>query len=151
MKAVIVLFLAIFFGFTIGERNVNGQTVTIGHATAEVVESVSATSTVITDFELSSEEQEWTAGFSSEILDLGAITVFSGRDVTCDVVLKSADLNDSLGNEFTIEPALTIQPIDTAFHANGSQTFQLGGTTKLADRQASGMYEGSFTVIFAYN
>lgn len=151
MKAAIVLFLAIFFGLASGLRDVQGQDVSIGHASAEVVESISAKSTAITDFELSRATKELTAGFSSDTLDLGAITVLSGKDITCDVVLKSADLNDSMGNEFTIKPALKIASIDTDFHSNGSKTFQLGGTHNLANGQASGLYEGSYTVIFAYN
>lgn len=151
MKAAVVLFIAIFFGLTFGNREVNGQTVAIGHVSAEIVESISATSTAITDFELSKATRELTAGFISETLDLGAITVFSGKDITCNVVFKPADMNDSLGHEFTIDTALKNGVPDSTVHSNGSQTFQLGGTTNLADSQASGLYEGSYTVIFAYN
>lgn len=151
MKAAIVLFIAIFFGLTIVERKANGQTVAIGHVSAEIVESISAASAAITDFEFLRASEELTEGFAAETLDLGAITLFSGKDMACEVVLKPAALNDPQGNEFTIEPGLTNETTDPSISSNGSTTFQLGGKTHLADGQASGLYEGTYTVIFAYN
>ncbi|MEI6142533.1 MAG: hypothetical protein WCP85_24870 [Mariniphaga sp.] len=117
-----------------------GQTVAIGHATAEVIESVSASASTISSFELSKD---------AENVKLGAITVFSGKDVTCNVVLKSANLSDASGNAFTIEP--TVNNNTAVAMANGAQTIQLNGTTNMNSNQASGQYAGSYTVVFAYN
>jgi hypothetical protein len=120
--------------------SVIGQTVAIGHATAEVIEAVSASASTISSFDLSQD---------SENVKLGAITLFSGRDITCNVVLKAANLSDASGNAFTIEP--TVNNNSAVALANGSNTIQLNGTTNLNNKQASGQYAGSYTVVFAYN
>ena len=120
--------------------SVIGQTVAIGHATAEVIEAVSASASTISSFDLSQD---------SENVKLGAITLFSGRDITCNVVLKAANLSDASGNAFTIEP--TVNNNTAVALANGSNTIQLNGTTNLNNNQASGQYAGSYTVVFAYN
>ncbi|HEY3371330.1 MAG TPA: DUF4402 domain-containing protein [Prolixibacteraceae bacterium] len=151
MKTTIALLVAIFFGLTLGGTKVNGQTVAIGHVCAEVVESVSVASATISDFELATSTSNITASLASETLNLGSIVLNSGKDVTCNVVLQSATLSDAQGNGFTIEPAVQNDMLASAAKSNGSQTIQLGGTTNLADNQASGQYEGSYAVIFAYN
>ena len=82
---------------------------------------------------------------------MGAITVFSGKDITCNVVLKAANLSDASGNAFTIEPTVNNDPNTAVAQANGAQTIQLNGTTNMNSNQASGQYAGSYTVVFAYN
>ena len=137
MKTLATMMIAALLTLT---TTVFGQTVAIGHATAEVIESVSASASTISSFDLSKD---------AENVKLGAITVFSGKDVTCNVVLKSANLSDASGNAFTIEP--TVNNNTAVAMANGSQTIQLNGTTNMNSNQASGQYAGSYTVVFAYN
>ena len=137
MKALATIMIAALLTFT---TSVFGQTVAIGHATAEVIESVSASASTISSFDLSKD---------SENVKLGAITVFSGKDITCNVVLKAANLSDASGNAFTIDP--TVNNNNAVAQANGSKTIQLNGTTNLNVNQASGQYAGSYTVVFAYN
>lgn len=151
MRATVIIFIAVFLGFTLGGTKVNGQVVAIGHVFAEVVESVSAASATISNFELAKATNDISANLTSEKLNLGTITLNSGKDITCNVVLKPAALSDSQGNGFTIEPAVTNNLLAAAARANGSQTIQLGGTTNRTSSQASGLYEGSYTVVFAYN
>ena len=151
MQARVVLFIAVFLISILGGTKVNGQVVAIGHVSAEIVESVSAASAAITEFELAKATQNFSSDLTSETLDLGAITIFSGKDITCNVVLKPAALTDSQGNGFTIDPAVQNNLFASATRPNGSQTIQLGGTTNRTSNQASGLYEGSYTVVFAYN
>ena len=139
MKTLATMMIAMLLTFT---TSVFGQTVAIGHATAEVIEAVSASASTISSFDLSKD---------SEIVKLGAITVFSGKDMTCNVVLKAASLSDSSGNAFTIDPTVNIDPNTTVAMANGSKTIQLNGTTNMNSNQAAGLYAGSYTVVFAYN
>lgn len=151
MKATIVLFTAIFFGLILMGTKVNAQLVAIGHVSAEVVESASAASASINNFELAKSTGAISASMAAETLDLGAITLNSGKDITCNVVLKPASLSDSQGNGFTIDPAVQNDSVATASNPNGTQTIQLGATTNRTGNQASGLYEGSYTVVFAFN
>lgn len=147
MKATGALIIAFLFFSLLGGINANAQTVAIGHVSAEIVESVSAASAAITDFELAKANQNISTNLISETLNLGTITLNSGRDITCNVVLKTATLSDSQGNGFTIEPAVK----SDLLASNGSQAIELGGTTNRSGSSASGLYEGNYTVVFAYN
>lgn len=151
MKATSVIILATFFSWFLVGTPVNGQVVAVGHVFAEVVESVSVASAAITNFELVQNTEISEINNASETVNLGAITINSGKDVTCNVVLKSASLSDSAGNGFTIEPTVKNDLYASTTKPNGSQTIQLGGTTNRASNLASGLYEGSYTVVFAYN
>ena len=151
MQARVVLFIAVLILSILGVTTVNGQVVAIGHVSAEIVESVSAASATISNFELAKATNDISASLTSETLNLGSITLNSGKNITCNVVLKPATLSDSQGNGFTIEPAVQNDLLALVTRANGSQTIQLGGTTNRTSSQASGLYEGSYTVVFAYN
>lgn len=139
MKTLATMMIAALLTLT---TSVFGQTVAIGHVSAEVIEGVSASASTISSFDLSKD---------SETVKLGAITVFSGKDITCNVVLKAANLSDASGNAFTIEPTVNNDPNTAVAQANGAQTIQLNGTTNMNSNQASGQYAGSYTVVFAYN
>jgi len=151
MKATVALCIILFFISTLGGTKVNAQTVAIGHVTAEIVESASAASAAITDFELTKATQAISTNLTSETLNLGTITINSGKDITCNVVLKPAKLSDSKGNGFMIDPTVNNDLITSAANTNGSQTIQLGGTTNRTGSHSSALYEGSYTVVFAYN
>lgn len=151
MKATTILIIATLLTWILAGSKVCGQTVAIGHVSAEIVESVSAASAAITSFELAKATEITSTNLASETLNLGAITIFSGKDVTCNVVFKPASLSDSAGNGFMIEPAVQNELFASATRPNGSQTIQLGGTTNRTSSQASGLYAGSYTVVFAYN
>lgn len=152
MKARVIIFIAVLFISTFVGTKANAQVVAIGHVYAEIVESVSAASAAITEFELAKKSaQDLSSNLTAETLDLGAITIYSGKDVTCNVVLKQAAMTDSQGNGFTIDPAVQNNLFASATRSNGSQTIQLGGTTNRTNNQAAGLYEGSYTVVFAYN
>ena len=150
MKATVLIIATLFTWILTGSK-VCSQIVAIGHVSAEIVESVSASSAAITNFELIKATENTPTDLTSETLNLGAITIFSGKDITCNVVLKPASLSDSAGNGFTIDPAIQNNLFASATRPNGSQTIKLGGTTNRTSSQASGLYEGSYTVIFAYN
>lgn len=146
MKTILSLIIAIILTIGIsGVRISQGQTIAIGHVTAEVIESISASSQAVTSLSLGTNS----AGTPSAV-NLGAITVNSGSNVSVNVVIKSASLTDSMGNGFTLDPTTNSIYASTA-PFSGSQTLQLNGTANLASDQASGLYQGSYTVVFAYN
>ena len=151
MKTTVALCIALFFISTLGGLKANAQIVAIGHVTAEIVESVSAASAAITDFELAKATRDTYTNLTAETLDLGTITLHSGTDITCNVVLKPATLSDAQGNGFTIEPSVQNDLMVSNTSPNGSATIKLGGTTSRSVTHDSSLYKGNYTVIFAYN
>jgi len=156
MKTNSILILAAIVAFSLSEPKVYGQTIAIGHVTAEVIESVSAASNAVTSFELattagSEANQLEQAYLTSENINLGAITLHSGRNISCNVVVNTASLLDASGNGFTMEPSVKNNCYASAAKADGSQTIQLNGKTNRSGSQASGQYRGSYSVVFAYN
>ena len=155
MKTILILIFAAVFSLTLTEPKVCSQTIAIGHVTAEVIESVSAASNAITNFELetiaeSDVRQLEQSYLTSENINLGAITLNSGKNISCNVVVKAASLFDGSGNRFTLEPTVN-NSYASAAKADGSQTIQLNGKANRSSSQASGLYQGSYTVVFAYN
>lgn len=147
MKTKFYLMSALTLIFGIGGlMTCNSQTVAIGHICAEVIESVSASSQAVTSLAVGTAN-----AVGSKALDLGAMTVNSGTNSTVGVVIKQASLSDTNGNGFTIAPFLSDNSLASSGSSNGSQVLHLNGTANLAPDQASGLYQGSYTVVFAYN
>ena len=155
MKAYLAIFLAVTLQCMFAMVNVCAQTVAIGHASAEVVESVSASSLAITGFDMKNESnltaQSEQAGWNYENVSLGEIKINSGMGVACNVVMKPATLSDTNGNGFTIEPFAISSGQADAQRTDGNQTLQLTGRARMMQGQASGLYQGSYTMVFAYN
>jgi len=157
MKTILTLILAVILTLIhAGTKVCSCQTVAIGHVSAEVIESVSAASNPISNFEIATLTAKDTKAMeqtylTSGTLNLGMITINSGRDITCNVVLNSASLSDSAGNGFTVAPVLKNAAFASVAQSNGSQTMELSGKTSMASNQPSGNYQGSYTVVFAYN
>ena len=55
-------------------------------------------------------------------MKLGAITVFSGKDITCNGVVKAANVSDAAGNSFPIEQTANNDANTNIVRANGSQS-----------------------------
>lgn len=157
MKQLIALFCTVTLLCTASVARVSGQVVAIGHVTAEVVESVSASSKAITGFSLkngdinSKSTINGVAVINSETFSLGAITINSGTSVACNLVVHPANLSDNKGNGFTIDPTMNIPGQGDTGRADGTQTIQINGTARMRSGQASGLYQGSYTMVFAYN
>ena len=156
MKTITSLILAAILTLGLPVSRACSQTIAIGHVTAEVIESVSAASIAITSFELgaiseSNAKQLEQSNLNSETINLGAITLYSGKNMSCNIVVKPASLFDSAGNGFTLDPTIKNNPFGSDAKADGSQTIQLDGKANRSPNQASGVYQGSYTVVFAYN
>ena len=134
-----------------GSKLCNAQVVAKGHITAEVIESVSASSQAATSLTLGSSSAGNSLAASTQTLNLGTMTVNSGSSATVNVVLKPATLSNSQGNGFTLDTSLNNNATTSVTQSNGSQNIQLNGIANLSANQASGLYAGSYTVVFAYN
>jgi hypothetical protein len=122
--------------------------VVVGHVTAEVVESVSASAKIHSDFQL----QPSGSAFEDRNnqladLDLGTMTVRTGQNVTCNIVIQSARLNSSTGKGFTVDPEFTTKINST----RDARTLRIKGKAKTGADLSGGVYKGSYTMVFAYN
>ena len=155
MKTCIAILLTITLQSIFAMVDICAQTVAIGYVTAEVVESVSASSFAITGFDMKNERiltaQTEQVGWNYENVKLGEIKINSGTGIACNIVMKPATLSDTNGNGFTIEPFATISGQTDAQRTDGNQTLQMTGRARMMQGQASGLYQGSYTMVFAYN
>lgn len=158
MKVFCIILLSKFvllFMFT--DNSAYAQTVAIGHVSAEIVESVSASSQAITGFNLKNGNtqnavaQYEESNLNYENVNLGKFKINSGSDIACNFILKSATLSDGNGNGFILEPSATVSGQSVAQRTYGIQTLQLKGKARLMQGQASGLYQGSYTMVIAYN
>ena len=88
---------------------------------------------------------------NTERLDMGEVELNSGRSIACNVMMKASTLSDNRGNQFTIEPTTSFAGNQDTNRADGSQNIHLTGKAMLDQNQANGLYQGSYTMIFAYN
>ena len=149
--------LTYFFAFTVlcsfCTVKANSQTIAVGHISAEVVESVSATSFASTEFVINNTEltADNNGTISAENIIMGTIRINSGQNVACNVTFKPALLLDRNGNDFILEPlARNPEGIDIQ-RVDGIKNIELIGRATLDSSQAKGVYQGSYTLVFAYN
>lgn len=157
MKPKFAILFLVMLLCTINVAKVSGQVVAVGHVTAEVVESVSASSKAVTGFNLKSNginSQSASAELGSltpEAVSLGTITISSGANVACNLVVHAAALSDTKGHGFNIDTTMNTTNQSYTGRADGTQTLQINGTAQIASGQASGLYKGTYTMVFAYN
>ena len=141
-----ILFISLFLSLNI----VNAQTIAMGHISAEVVEAVSASTNVSTDFSIQQSSFR-NNGAQNNKLELGSIEISQGIGVACNLTIKPASLTDASGNGFTIEPVASYSGMPESTRIDGSQVIDLAANAQMNANQASGLYQGSYTLVFAYN
>jgi hypothetical protein len=159
MKTISILIFTAILTMALADFNFcRGQIAIIGNITAEVIESVSVSGEFQTFTNLEFENtvapdtgSSVQSPITSGVIDLGSITINSGNNITCNIVVFQASLSDSVGNGFTLDPSIKTDSFATSSKSNGTQTIQLDGKANLALSQASGIYEGSYSVVVAYN
>jgi len=143
MKAIFTTLFLIALTSIFSAVNLNGQTMAIGHVSAEIIESVSVSSSAVTNFDILNSK----ASSNNSNVSLGVMKVNSGAGVTYNVVVKPATLSNINGSSFIIEP--TSQSENRL--SSGSQTLRLSANTNSVQGKESGLYQGSYSVVFAYN
>jgi len=151
------LFLSIVIVSGIYLQEAAAQTVAIGHITAEVVESVSASSRILSNFNLDNVSNGTNtmkmspSKMNTRRVEMGDVELKSGNSIACNVMMKAATLTDDRGDQFTIEPTTSLSGRQDTNRADGSQNLHLTGKAMMDQNQANGLYQGSYTMIFAYN
>lgn len=113
----------------------NGQVKVIGHVFAEVVESVSVKSDVVTDF-----KADFSSAEANEELSLGSVTIAGSSHISYNVMMSRTAIKNSNGSELNME-------ISSA--RSEKSMVEIKG--RLAENNQAGQYKGSYTMIFAYN
>ena len=119
------------------------QVIAIGHATAEVVEAVSASSAT-NDLVLLQQNT------TPENLDLGNFTLNGGSNSICAVVVNASQLTSENGNEVSFTANTSNN--NNVMNSDGSQVFNFkgnAGSEILSQNDQN--YQGRYNVVFAYN
>lgn len=125
------------------------QTVATGHITAEVIESISASSQAVTNLSL-----ETTIANNIQSQELQTSTnsiVNSGNTFTVNVVLKSEPDSSSQENDSKTELLPDNSELVTNPSSDSLELIPINGTSKVADALLSGHNHGTYTVVFACN
>lgn len=134
--------LPVLFAIFLLQENA-AQVIAIGHATAEVVEAISASSAT-NDLVLLQQNA------STENFDLGNITLNGRSNAVCSVVVNSTQLTSENGNEVSFTANQSNN--NTIMNNNGSQVFNFkgnAGSEILSQNDQN--YRGQYNVVFAYN
>lgn len=119
------------------------QLTVVGHVVAEVIDGASLSSDAITEFSINSAE-------SSQDLDLGKITIKTGSSSSCDIMLKTATLTNRVGESLTLDAAATnFFQLKENPYGNNRTLALIGNTTTTKENR--GTYQGSYTIVLAYN
>jgi hypothetical protein len=118
-----------------------GQARVIGHASAEIVESISAKCNNNTDMTLNAQE--------IRKFDLGSFTVSGKAMSTCSIIIDNANVSNNRGESFTIQTTTHDAGKSLIADENGNQSMTL--IANPSELLASGQYQGNYGVTFAYN
>jgi hypothetical protein len=151
LSRISALFLGFVFTLGICLQEAAAQTVAIGHISAEVVESVSAHSNVTLNYNFQNSNQGSISANGAKRIEMGEVELNSGRNIACNVMMRPATVTDNRGNEFVFEPTTSLRGLQDTNRADGSQNLRLTANVVLASNQANGLYQGSYTMVFAYN
>ncbi|KAF0194673.1 MAG: hypothetical protein FD166_3394 [Bacteroidetes bacterium] len=119
----------------------SGQVRVIGHASAEVVESVSASCSSNTDITLSAQE--------ITDFDLGSFSISGNAKSTCSLIIGNANVSNNRGESFTIQTTTPEAGMPLIADENGNHSLNLIASP--GELLASGQYQGNYGVTFAYN
>ncbi|MFH1118920.1 MAG: hypothetical protein V1775_03800 [Bacteroidota bacterium] len=119
----------------------NGQVKVIGHASAEVVESVSASCSSTTDIILNMQK--------IEDFDLGSFSIKGNAMSACSLIVGNASVSNNRGESFTIQTIASDAGMPLIADENGNHSLNLIANPDVL--LASGQYQGNYGVTFVYN
>ena len=163
-KVYTYLFLTAFL-LGVAAKSADAQVVAVGHASAEVVESVSASSAAVTFLSLGVQSYNENSEIKSpgnthtsalnirnyDNLNLGNFKIRSAGNYLCNVIIDEAQLKDANGNHIVIETSANTIMNGVSGKESATKTLALIGNVKLAQDQKEGVYSGSYKMIIAYN
>ena len=147
MKTIFATLLLIALVNMFSALKLNGQCVAVGHVSAEIIESVSVSSSAVTNLTLGDKQ----SSNNDNCVCLGEMKINSGASVACNVVVQSGTLSNTKGDSVSIEPSASSSLKAENQFTEGNQTLRLAANTSSLKGMESGLYQGSYSVVFAYN
>jgi hypothetical protein len=134
----------------------NSQATATGYAGVSIVEAATATSSPITSFEIKHDAASFSDISTGNVtstseLNLGEITIQSTSAVACNMVLNPTTLFDANGNDLHVTLSASTSENQKNMCTKGTETIHMNGTAQINQNQTSGLYSGSYTLIFAFN
>ena len=157
LKPIFVLFVSATLLCTIPLAKLRAQAVTIGHMTAEVVESVSASSKAyaclnVKNSAIITESTLNTLSLShNENESLGTIKISSGTSLACNLVIHPVN---SVKSKVVSSPKVSaiVKPDSgNAGRPDIIQSIQSSGTSVISPSHEPRLQNGIYSIIFAYN
>jgi len=143
MKRIILSTILAIFAFAFQCSLLTAQTVVFGTATAEIVEVVSISSSTVNDFNIPKDNNE------IENLSLGKININSGKDVECNIIIKSDQVSNENAVKIIVETDINHK---SKIHSvSGNRTLSLTGTALHNKEMGTGLFKASYSIILAYN
>ncbi|MFA5301808.1 MAG: hypothetical protein WC395_03890 [Bacteroidales bacterium] len=109
-----------------------GKVSCTGHITAEIIEGVAVSPSMVTGILLDN---------PSDDINLGSVRLASDEDIACNVILNSGDLENSGG---------IIAYYDSRNDQDTEKILRFSASTKNLREQKNGVYEGSYSVMLMY-
>lgn len=133
MKQLFTLILAVMFQLIC--LTVSGQVRVTGHATAEVVESVSASNSF---------NQNIAINGTGNRVNLGSVRLTGASDAACDVRINNTTIKNEAAN-YTLETSYNEELQNTG------KSKEISLSAVINQNVVSGRYDGRLTVIVSYN
>lgn len=136
--------LSLVFCLTLTLTTGFAQTTVTGHAFAEVVESVSASSQSQSNFTIQRNQ--------STGLDFGTINIKSGEYASCALLLGKLNLTSANKNKISLETSAQLFSQTNINAINGSESISLQclPTEQLMNTEPTD-YKGDINIVLAYN
>lgn len=118
-----------------------GQVRVTGHVSAEVVESISASSNCNIDMTFNAPELK--------NFELGSFSVSSNASSTCTLIVDKVNVSNRNGESFALETTIPGSERAMVADQNGNHSLTLNAGRE--ELLANGQYQGNYGVTFAYN
>ncbi len=144
IKVLAVGCLSLFLNISL-----NGQTTVTGRVFAEVVESVSAASMAVTEFNISTSVTS--SPQSTSEIDLGQMKIGSGESVLYNIMTTPASVSSADGKKIKID-TIVQNNISGTFSTEGNSVLNIKGIANIEqETQPAGIYQGTYNMVIAYN
>lgn len=128
---------------TLFSATLQAQVTVTAHATAEVVEAASLAANTSNNISVDSKSD-------ASSIRLGEMTIKSGGSASCEIIVKSTSLQNASGSSFMLETTASQNSANSVSPNQNNRVINLSGNTNIPNGQ-SGSFQGSYTVVLAYN
>lgn len=144
MKKILYTLATIITISLLSATDMLAQSAVTARATAEIIDAVTLYADAVTDFEITNSPD-------AQDFSMGAVKLNTSRAITYNVVVMPAVLNSDNGSSFTVQPSVAAIDHTNSAVSPGHSTLNITGNTREIQEQKPGNYQGSYSVVFAYN